>query len=318
MVGMAVSREQLEMHLARVRERVRDPRHGLFGPSSVLWRINREQALFLAGGRAALLQEAHPFVAHGVDQHSLTRTDPTGRFVRTFRNVYAMVFGDLDSALTAARRVHAIHTRIRGAIGEPSGAHPAGSRYEANEEHALLWVHATLWESSLLVYELLVRPVSPPDKERYYQETKLFAYLFGISDAVLPPSYRDFVAYNRRMWHSDQLFVGTPAREMAGFLLAPKVPALESTMAWYRVVTAGLLPAPLREAYDLPFGARERVLYRASLRALRTALPFVPRQLRYIPAYLQARERIGRPIEPTLAERLFTERLLPSVKRRAA
>jgi uncharacterized protein (DUF2236 family) len=318
MLLMAVTREQLELQLSRLRARVKDPRHGLFGPHSMVWRVNREQLMFMAGGRAALLQEAHPFVAHGVDQHSLTRSDPAGRFARTFRNVYAMVFGDLESALGAARRVHSIHTHIHGEIAEPSGAHPHGSRYDANEEHALLWVHATLWESSLFVYELLMRPLSSADKERYYQETKLFAYLFGISDEVLPASYRDFMAYNRRMWHSNELFVGTPAREMAGFLLAAQRPGFETTMAWYRVITAGMLPAPLREAYELPFGRSERVLYRASVRALRAAVPLIPRQLRYIPAYLQARERIGRPIEPTLAERFFTGRLLPAVRGRAA
>src|SRR5688572_12475751 len=113
---MAVTREQLEAHLDKVQARVRDPRAGLFGPGSLVWNINREQSIFLAGGRAALLQEAHPYVAHGVDQHSLTRSDPQGRFERTFRNVYAMVFGDLESALKSARRVHTIHERIRGQI----------------------------------------------------------------------------------------------------------------------------------------------------------------------------------------------------------
>ncbi len=37
MLFMAVTRAELEVHLARVRERVADPRHGLFGPRSVLW-----------------------------------------------------------------------------------------------------------------------------------------------------------------------------------------------------------------------------------------------------------------------------------------
>jgi uncharacterized protein (DUF2236 family) len=77
---MTVSRQDLEASLEKVRARTEDPRHGLFGPSSLVWRVNREQLLFLAGTRAVLLQEAHPFVAHGIDQHSRTKSDPLGRF----------------------------------------------------------------------------------------------------------------------------------------------------------------------------------------------------------------------------------------------
>ena len=63
------------------------------------WKIGREAITFLGGGRAALLQLAHPYVAHGVDQHSETRTDPIGRFNRTFLHVFNMIFGSQADAL---------------------------------------------------------------------------------------------------------------------------------------------------------------------------------------------------------------------------
>lgn len=315
---MAVTRDQLEAHLERVCASVKDPRHGLFGPRSMVWSINREQMMFLAGGRAALLQEAHPFVAQGVQQHSLTRTDPQGRFKRTFQNVYAMVFGDLDHALKAARRVHAIHERIRGHMTEAAGNYAEGSAYEANSEPALLWVHATLWESSIKVYELIFRPLSADAKERYYQETKLFAYMFGISDDVLPPTWPDFLAYNERMWSGDELGVASAARELAGFLFAPQNPMLARGLDWYRVMTAGLLPPRLREMYDFTYGARERALYEASIPMLRAAVRVMPRKFRFIPAYAKARERIGLPIVPTLAERVLIQAVPKGGARKAA
>ncbi|MCB9574762.1 MAG: DUF2236 domain-containing protein [Kofleriaceae bacterium] len=92
--------------LARVRAAVADPRDGIHGPGSPAWQLQRESMVFLGGGRAALLQLAHPFVAYAIDQHSKTRGDVVGRFQRTFRNVFAMSFGTLDEATTAARRVH--------------------------------------------------------------------------------------------------------------------------------------------------------------------------------------------------------------------
>src|SRR5829696_9079178 len=97
-----VSREDLETSLARLRETVADPRAGILGPTSIGWQIGADLALFLGGGRAALLQLAHPMVAHAVDDHSRTRADVVGRFQRTFRNVFAMVFGELGDALAAA------------------------------------------------------------------------------------------------------------------------------------------------------------------------------------------------------------------------
>lgn len=158
---MAVARDDLEAMLGELRAEVTDPRAGLYGPASVSWRVNREAVILLGGGRAALLQLAHPFVAHAIDQHSATRADPIGRFRRTFQHVFAMVFGDLEHAEEHARRVFTIHERIRGAIGEHVGRYGRGDRYLANDEAALFWVQATLVDTALLVYEEFVSPSSP-------------------------------------------------------------------------------------------------------------------------------------------------------------
>ncbi|MFP4632854.1 MAG: oxygenase MpaB family protein, partial [Halobacteriales archaeon] len=64
-----------------------DPAAGVHGPGSTSWHVNRENALFLAGPTAALLQVAHPKVAAGVDEHSDYEVDPVGRFQRTFEVV---------------------------------------------------------------------------------------------------------------------------------------------------------------------------------------------------------------------------------------
>jgi uncharacterized protein (DUF2236 family) len=51
---------------------------GLFGPGSVAWRINAESVLLLGGGRALLMQAAHPLVAAGVADHSDFTAGPLG------------------------------------------------------------------------------------------------------------------------------------------------------------------------------------------------------------------------------------------------
>ena len=197
-----VSRTQLEQVLEHLRSQVPDPRAGLFGPGSMTWKLNRHNILGLGGGRALLLQTAHPWVAHAVEQHSRFREDPHGRGERTFKAVGAMVFGDLDMAFRAARRVHAVHGRVKGELPARVGDFARGTRYDANQVEGLLWVFATLWETSALVYELVVAPLSDDEKEQYYTEGKRFAACFGIPLDALPADWSAFIAYNERMWNS--------------------------------------------------------------------------------------------------------------------
>src|SRR5215472_8660065 len=91
-----VSHEDIEALWKSLEEETTDPQAGIFGPGSVSWKVNREAALFLGAGRAALLQLAHPWVAAALDQHSNLRNDPVGRFHNTFRVVFTMIFGTLE------------------------------------------------------------------------------------------------------------------------------------------------------------------------------------------------------------------------------
>ncbi|MGE0784534.1 MAG: oxygenase MpaB family protein [Sandaracinaceae bacterium] len=293
---MTVSSDALERSLARVEARVGSRRAGLYGPGSVSWEVNRESVTMLGGGCAALMQLAHPHVAYAVDQHSQTRADPVGRFARTFQHVFAMAFGDLDSALASARRVHALHRTIRGRVHEDVGRSRRGDRYEANDPSALLWVHATLVDTALRVYELTVTRLGRLEREAYYEESKLFAYLFGIEEPILPETWDDFERYYADTIESGLLAASEPARRMREFLFRPPTAAHAPLTAWFEVFTAGLLPERLREPFGFPFRARERAVFRASLPALRAAVRAAPPQLRFFPAYLDAMRRIrGRP-----------------------
>jgi uncharacterized protein (DUF2236 family) len=290
---MSVSRDELEASLAELRAAVPDPRLGIYGPNSASWEIGKEGILFLGGGKAALLQLAHPAVAHAVDQHSETRTDPLGRFQRTFQRVFQMVFGDLDKAMRAARRVHAIHTRVQGSIDEDVGSFRRGTAYAANDEAALLWVHATLIETALQVYDLVVRPLRYQERDRYYQESKRFARLFGLSERIMPRDWAAFVDYYRGMLESDVIRVGRPGRELASFLFSAPRFTHRPIFGWLELMTAGLMPERLRTDFGLDFGSAERAMFEASLATLRVIYPRLPSRVRYIPAYVNARRRLA-------------------------
>ncbi|MGH2727734.1 MAG: oxygenase MpaB family protein, partial [Actinomycetota bacterium] len=87
---------------------------GFFGPGSMNWRVNKEQVMLLGGGRALLLQLAHPMVAAGVAQHSDFASDPLKRLRRTLDATLAIVFGTIAEAERAAAQVRAVHNAVRG------------------------------------------------------------------------------------------------------------------------------------------------------------------------------------------------------------
>lgn len=315
---MIVSPEEFNASLERLVRETPDPRAGVFGPGSAYWNVGRESIIFLAGGRAALLQLAHPYVAYGVAHHSRTRTDPGGRFERTFRYVFRMVFGDLDHALSSARRVYAIHQRIVGEIPKAAGAFPEHHRYQANQVDALAWVLATLVDGALVAHDLFVRPLTEPERDAYVREAKRFGMLFGIPESELPDDHAAF----RRSWNatldSNLITVTEPAREMAHFLFAPPNPARRLAFSWAKLMTAGLLPDRIREEYGFPFGSRDRALFRASTHMVRAGYSLLPRRVRHAPPYQQAMRRVaGKPKDELLSwfERTSMQLLLPARRR---
>ena len=73
---------------------------GLYADDSITRRVNRENVLLLGGGRALLMQLAHPKVAAGVDEHSDFRAHPVRGLRLTGSNVrrYCKADGTTDDA----------------------------------------------------------------------------------------------------------------------------------------------------------------------------------------------------------------------------
>jgi uncharacterized protein (DUF2236 family) len=286
-----VSRAHIELLWSTVAAGVSQPNEGIFGPSSISWKINRESALFLGAGRASLLQLAHPWVAAALDQHSNLRSDPLARFHNTFKVVFTVIFGTLQQALDASRSLYQLHTRIQGQVPASAGAFQAGSPYQANEVDALRWVFATLVDSAMIAYESVLPPLPSAEKERYYSESKTLAMLFGISPTALPADWSAFEQYNREMWASHTLAVNSLSREMAHRVLHGRgswVPVPH----WYRALTAAWMPNRLREAFALTYAEREQRAAAKTLRTLPIVYRKIPTSLRYVGPYHEACARL--------------------------
>lgn len=259
-----------------------EPESGFFSPHTVFWRVSREPALLLAGMRALLLQIAHPKIAQGVADHSRYREDPLGRGIRTFTAVYSLVFGRREEAIAAALRVRAVHDRVHGQVTDPlpPGMDPA---YDANDPELLLWVAATLLDSSIVAYQLFVEPLNAADQERFYQQARRFGQLFGIPQQRYPDSWAEFQNWWQHMLASDTLTVTDTARGIYRGLL---------TGTWFTRVLAPfnyamaamLLPDRLVDGFGMRRSAPVRMTFHAIVWITRVLVWLLPRRLRGVPA----------------------------------
>jgi uncharacterized protein (DUF2236 family) len=287
-----VTRDALEVLLEQAEQQIKNPRAGIFGPDSVKWKVDREAAIFLGAGRAALLQLAHPWVTTALAQHSALLQDPIARFHNTFRIVFTMVFGSATQAFSAARSLHQLHTRIRGEIRSPIAGYAAGSQYEANQIPALRWVYATLVDSAVLAYDWVLPPLTTSERERYFAESKVFASLFGIPPNDLPEDWEAFKAYVNETVSSDQLGVDEGAVSLGHELLCGAGSWVRPPK-WYRALTTFWMPERLRNEFRLQFGAAEMRTVERAQRWLPSVYRRLPSSVRFTGAYHEACARLA-------------------------
>jgi uncharacterized protein (DUF2236 family) len=262
---------------------------GLFGPTSVTWRLHADPAMAFAGLRAVLLQAVHPLAMAGVAQHSNFRADPWGRLQRTGMYVGVVTFGTTHEARRAAARVRGIHRRLAGV--EPESGVP----YRVGDPHLLLWVHCCEVDSVLSAMRASGVPLTDRDADRYVAEQVRAAVLIGLDDASVPASTAELAAYFERM--RPELRVTAEARRAMRFVILPPMPrvAWVAKPAWAGLATAavGLLPRWARQLYGLPGLPTTDLAAAATARAFRVTTIRLPKALREGPMLKAARARLA-------------------------
>jgi uncharacterized protein (DUF2236 family) len=260
-----------------------DPVLGFYGPSSMMWRINREAVLLGAGPAALLLQIAHPLVARGVAEHSNFAADPFRRLHGTINTTMALVFGDGPAAERAVRKLNRVHRGIRGDTPQ----------YRAMDPALLLWVQATLIVTSVAAYERWVGPLTAAEKEQFWQEARRVGVRLGIGLDFSPPDWTALEAYWQRMLAPDgPIQVGQTARRLAPMIVRPPFPFVPGpVMDLLTLPGFALLPPRLRDEFGIVWGPKRERLARGLGMSVRAWTTVMPRPLRSMPQAVSADRR---------------------------
>jgi uncharacterized protein (DUF2236 family) len=246
--------------------------------------VSRELLLLLGGGRALLMQVAHPLVAAGVVAHSDYRENPWRRLERTMQAVWTVVYGTRAEADRVGARVRSLHGTVHGRLTQGAGPFPEGTTYSASDPKLLMWVHATLVDTALLVYQRWVGRLEPAEESAYYAEMKTLARVFGTPEASIPPTLGDFRAYMAERLASDEIAITPAARQVLESILEPPIPLpLRPPWQALNLVTASLLPERLRDQYGLGWGRLRASAVGLSSEVVRRALPLLPDLFRTVP-----------------------------------
>jgi len=246
--------------------------------SDVSRRINAERLLVLAWVRAILLQLAHPLIAAGIADHSTFRGSTLAAFARFRHTVNAMIaltFGRDSERDAAVHAIRAIHRRVHGTLAQSCGPFSAGTPYSAEDAALLVWVHATLIESMVLVYEELVGCLSAAERDTYCGDAADLAVALGASNRDVPRTWNEVRAYMDDRFASGEIVVGQQALTLTASLLSPFRPRRLVTPA-ISMLAAGLLPSHVRRQYGFPWNRQRARRFRRTmvlLRLMRRVLP---------------------------------------------
>jgi uncharacterized protein (DUF2236 family) len=174
---------------------------------------------------------------------------------------------------------------VHGQLGDAAGVFPPGTWYSAHDPTLLAWVHATLLEMNVRVYELYVGPLSMEEKDSYCAEATAMEAHLRMPEGRLPRTAGELRRYVDAMLAGGEIAVTDAARSLASAVVYPPAPRIAApAIAWMRLVTVGLLPPAIRAGYGFSWSSRHEAMFRLSASVVRNLLRLMPSIVRHWPA----------------------------------
>lgn len=157
------------------------------GPDSLMWRYFGDWRGILLSLWAGSMQNMHPQLGAGVEEHSRFFDE---RWERLYRSLYPIGGGIYDGprARETALTVRDYHRTIKGIDKH-------GRPYSALNPDTYFWAHATFIMIPILICEHFGRPLTLAQKEQLYAEGIQWYRLYEMSMRPVPPDWAAFCAY---------------------------------------------------------------------------------------------------------------------------
>jgi len=256
------------------------------GPDSLTWKYFGGWRGMLFGPWAGSMQNMHPGLGAGVEQHSKFFDERWERLYRSLYPIYGVVF-DGPRAPETARQVRGYHDTIKGVDAR-------GRKYHALDPDTFYWAHATFFYSLVVSIEWFDGPLSLADKHRLFDEHVQWYRLYGMSMRPVPESWETFLEYWDHMCRN-VLEDNKATRDVLDLSQLDRPPFLRwiPEPIWRAVrpvvtrgflwLTVGLYDQPVRDLLGFSWSRSEERLHRLIGRAIGLGTRLVPWRYRYHP-----------------------------------
>ncbi|WP_033287837.1 oxygenase MpaB family protein [Amycolatopsis jejuensis] len=256
------------------------------GPDSLTWKYFGDWRGLLIALWAGSMQNMHPGLGAGVEQHSRFFQE---RWQRLFRSLYPIggVVYDGPLAHRTARQVRGYHDRIKGVDAK-------GRRYHALDPDTFYWAHSTFFVSTILIADHFMGGIGEEEKRRLFDEHVQWWRMYGMTMRPVPESWEDFQRYWKHMC-ADVLEDNKATRDvlnlhgiakppflpwLPGPLWKPAGAVIARSFVW---LTVGLYDPEVRELLGFRWTARDARRHHRVGRLINAVFTLVPRDRRYHP-----------------------------------
>lgn len=287
--------------------------------TSLTWKYFGDWRGILLGLWAGSMQNMHPQLGAGVEEHSLFFDERWERLYRSLYPIYGVVY-DGERAEQTAVEIRGYHRTIKGIDKK-------GRPYSALNPETFYWAHATFAMGPIAVNKYFGDRLTESDKERLYAESIQWYRLYGMTMRNVPPDWKSFQEYWNDMCANalednkatrDVLDIGRLERPpFMSWLPAPlwrlaRIPVARG----YVWLTVGMYPDPVRKRLGYKWSRADELALVALGRAVAWSWKLLPFDRRFHPRARAAWQR-SRGELPAAAPLVQTPaRNLPPAERR--
>ncbi|WP_370949246.1 oxygenase MpaB family protein [Amycolatopsis sp. cg5] len=287
------------------------------GPDSLTWKYFGDWRGLLIGLWAGSMQNMHPELGAGVEEHSRFFEE---RWQRLFRSLYP-----IGGVVYDGPRAHETALAVRGYHDMIKGVDKQGRRYHALNPETFYWAHSTFFMSVVLMADHFMGGLDEAAKRRLFDEHVQWYRMYDMSMRPVPESWEAFQLYWKRMCE-DVLEDNKATRDVLDLSGLPSPVSWLPDWAWrpMRVLvarnfvwlTVGLYDQSIRDLLGYRWSAGDERRHRLVGKAIDFAFKFVPFDRRYHPRARAGWRRVrgAIPADAPLVE--TPRRNLPPISRR--